>query len=1145
MAGYSDTRQLIIDTLMGRPAGTEIQPEDHQAFALQITDYIRSVELVAGSGVPVGFAEPDTIPIQPDNGNSVYLSSVIGGTSKTFLNFLDSNGSSIRVDSPENSVTFLTLLWNGTYWSVNSVTLSSAPIILSRNSDSGIIEFQINGETVYTLQENTSVFYPSQNIPQIWKDSLVELYILEKFRTGNGLSDSLNALNNNYKFIIDSVINGGEAWLAQTDGIDASVEGKVMPLTIYRINDNSLPISTGEIIGYVVIKNPMEFRQSSFTSLGRTLNPVRVNSLDGNIKINFFLNPDIIESFDGKKIVDESVTSNKLSVKENFLKTENPNWGDCVEELYYNMAIDFDDMEISVLSNRSKLYLSFHKGYEEAFWGATEALSENSTIYTIRVERIYQSQFAPNVHFGDILGYVIMKDYSSFINNSVTSFGQYLNIPYASKLFYHPKIQNFLLTKEESKVDSILDYSKNLFDNKNVLFKQFVNGTSGIVNPAPSGQEAWWTSDFIPVKENFPYSINSVFGWAFYNIEKGYLSGANDSHNVNFILNSPTGAAFLRISGYYRRPDEIVLNEGRIQLDKDACYTSIKGGLLKNIANESINIFNHNASIGGFYINSSGNLVQAPAGQEAWEASDFIPVEDNCTYKLVSFGKLGAQGRDYAFYNEKKEKVFYKSEMWTNVTSPIGARYFRFSRYISGEAPSSEVMLVKSNENPSVYIPYGMIIKEECLPQNTGTVPTTSEVVEINLPEKINAVVGDTIQIFFRSIIKAVNPYNYDIVVNCNRGKMYPRYFEFTPEAVENIDFQVKIKNNNGEVLGTKTTVISVKSAISQPSENKNILFIGDSLTAAGIYTQEAFRRLTGTGGTPSGLGYSNISFVGRKTYGNIKAEGNSGWSWGDYLTTGRTAFTFSVNSVENIPTINSIYADDNGRQYTMWWDYSSSLLKFQGGTAETPPPASGKLTRVSGSGDSVINYSSVVQSSGNPFWNDELAGLDFPAYVNKWCGGKIDVVYTLLTWNGQWGNRKDFSAFTNYASTLYNHIHEHYPNVKIKMLGVQLPDLRQGERVDGPPRENTYTDMYGLVCTALDMNNAYEDFAKNFDYVEFVNVGSQVDSEYNMPYTAKPVNTRNSTTEEVGTNDVHPSDEGYKQIADVVFRNFVSNFCQ
>ena len=49
MAGYSDTKQMIINALTGRPEGTKIQPKDHQAFALQIVDYIRSVELVGNA----------------------------------------------------------------------------------------------------------------------------------------------------------------------------------------------------------------------------------------------------------------------------------------------------------------------------------------------------------------------------------------------------------------------------------------------------------------------------------------------------------------------------------------------------------------------------------------------------------------------------------------------------------------------------------------------------------------------------------------------------------------------------------------------------------------------------------------------------------------------------------------------------------------------------------------------------------------------------------------------------------------------------------------------------------------------------------------------------------------------------------------
>ena len=108
MAGYADTRELIINTLMGRPAGTEIQPEDHQAFALQMTEYIRQVELVAGNATPIGFADADTVPIQPDNGQSVYLSRVNTGESVTFTNFIDRNGDVISVTSENNEVSLVT-----------------------------------------------------------------------------------------------------------------------------------------------------------------------------------------------------------------------------------------------------------------------------------------------------------------------------------------------------------------------------------------------------------------------------------------------------------------------------------------------------------------------------------------------------------------------------------------------------------------------------------------------------------------------------------------------------------------------------------------------------------------------------------------------------------------------------------------------------------------------------------------------------------------------------------------------------------------------------------------------------------------------------------------------------------------------------
>ena len=169
MAGYSDTKQMIINALMGRPEGTQIQPEDHQAFALQIIDYIRSVELVAGNATPIGFADADTVPVQPYNGQAVYLSSVSGSNTVTFTNFIDQNGNAISVTSTTNVIKLVTLLWNGQYWSsqvtsVNAVCATDGYLFMgvatkdtSPNTPNTKVFYIADGKGVYTNFDGISV----------------------------------------------------------------------------------------------------------------------------------------------------------------------------------------------------------------------------------------------------------------------------------------------------------------------------------------------------------------------------------------------------------------------------------------------------------------------------------------------------------------------------------------------------------------------------------------------------------------------------------------------------------------------------------------------------------------------------------------------------------------------------------------------------------------------------------------------------------------------------------------------------------------------------------------------------------------------------------------------------------------------------
>ena len=115
MAGYSDTKQMIIDALMGRPEGTQIQPEDHQAYALNLLDYVRSVELSSGSSL-IGVAEPNTVPIEPYNSRVSYIAGVAQDRTVTFTNFKDIANLPITITTGEMEGVFVIFVWNTKYW---------------------------------------------------------------------------------------------------------------------------------------------------------------------------------------------------------------------------------------------------------------------------------------------------------------------------------------------------------------------------------------------------------------------------------------------------------------------------------------------------------------------------------------------------------------------------------------------------------------------------------------------------------------------------------------------------------------------------------------------------------------------------------------------------------------------------------------------------------------------------------------------------------------------------------------------------------------------------------------------------------------------------------------------------------------------
>jgi len=159
--------------------------------------------------------------------------------------------------------------------------------------------------------------------------------------------------------------------------------------------------------------------------------------------------------------------------------------------------------------------------------------------------------------------------------------------------------------------------------------------------------------------------------------------------------------------------------------------------------------------------------------------------------------------------------------------------------------------------------------------------------------------------------------------------------------------------------------------------------------------------------------------------------------------------------------------------------------------------------------------------------------------------------VYIMLTWNGQNAERPPIAEFcqslVGKGKAFVDILHEQYPQALVKIMGLQIPSMNGGTGTSYGAKL-PYCDDYDLTRFVLELNRAYESWTREDAYcgfMEFINISGQFDSDNNMPYTEKPVNTRSKVTEKVGTNGVHPLTEGYLQIGDAVFRNMVKSFCQ
>lgn len=413
----------------------------------------------------------------------------------------------------------------------------------------------------------------------------------------------------------------------------------------------------------------------------------------------------------------------------------------------------------------------------------------------------------------------------------------------------------------------------------------------------------------------------------------------------------------------------------------------------------------------------------------------------------------------------------------------------------------------------------------------------------LSLAEKYYLVVNDRFELFYRGIVKMHNPYQYYVKASCEKGYTYNRYFTYTPLVGEEGEYQLTISlyDDEGNIIESKSTILVVNKISFESNKKLNVLCIGDSLTSNGVWPYVGYERFSET--------FSNsLNFIGKMKKDEVGYEGYGGWQWKTFCTD----YNNSVTSCVWVECKHELTEED---QHSKWMNdnrewivetIENNRIKFKrGNNNNTCNP---KLDNVfhhleHGSHTKDIEVIKYEYSEGNPFWNKNINDIDFSYYLKENNFPTPDLVFILLSWNGQYmPYNKDFSVHSEYSQKMIRRIHNDFPNALIGLIGIQLPCCNGGITACYGA-SGYYHDWYGETITAFNYNEWLEKLTKNDEYKDYVfysDLKSQFDTEYNFHTKDMPVNNRSKITERIGVNGIHPSMDGYLQMGDVFYRFLV-----
>lgn len=420
---------------------------------------------------------------------------------------------------------------------------------------------------------------------------------------------------------------------------------------------------------------------------------------------------------------------------------------------------------------------------------------------------------------------------------------------------------------------------KNLFD-KSKATLGYVNNVTGAI----SSSTTYYASDFMPAKPNTQYTRSHLGRLAFYDANKAFISGLNDFSN--YTITTPASTAYTRHTidnqaaldafqfeeGNVRTPYEPYRNpviESKYIEDKDIDFTKIPNDSISkeklNFIKVGKNLFDKSKAKDGYYVANGIEKTNADL-----TLSDAMPVEPNTSY----IGSSASRFLD--IYDGNGNVLSTLSNVSGAFTTPANSATVKASIYLMNK----DTFQLEKGTSYTYYEPFGYVL------EGIKVGGESSDGVEVTLPPKIYAVVGQSLNIYFKNIIDKKDTL-LDFDVTSSLGKQMADRWTTTPTAKGTNILSVSVYQDSN-LIGSRSTSV-VTSDIT--TKDTSVLYFGDSTVNAGGLTKRLLDLYSAE--------TSNLTLLGtRGLTATNRYEGRGGWTAASYR--GGGSYEGAVNPFYN-----------------------------------------------------------------------------------------------------------------------------------------------------------------------------------------------------------------------------------------------------